>query len=86
MAGYDGHRGWMYRLAVAPGHRGKGIAARLVHKAEATLAERGCVKVNLQVRGGNQEVVGFYRKMGYVVEDRISLGKVVPPAVPSGET
>ena len=75
MAGYDGHRGWVYRLAVSPGHRGEGIAARLMRQAEAALAARGCAKVNLQVRAGNEAVVGFYRSLGYEVEERISLGK-----------
>ena len=75
MAGYDGHRGWIYRLAVSPEHRGEGIAARLMRQAEAALAARGCAKVNLQVRVGNEAVVGFYRSLGYEVEERVSLGK-----------
>lgn len=75
MAGYDGHRGWIYRLAVLPEHRGKGIAVRLMRRAEAALAVLGCGKVNLQVRAGNEAVVGFYRSLGYEVEERVSLGK-----------
>ena len=80
MAGYDGHRGWVYRLAVSPEHRGEGIAARLMRQAEGALSARGCGKVNLQVRAGNEAVVGFYRSLGYEVEERVSLGKEVGPA------
>ena len=83
MAGYDGHRGWVYRLAVLPEYRGKGIAARLMRKAEAALVACGCAKVNLQVREGNETVVGFYRSLGYEVEERISLGRVLETAVPA---
>ena len=75
MAGYDGHRGWVYRLAVLPEHRRKGIATRLMQRAEAALATRGCAKVNLQVRTGNEAVVGFYQSLDYEVEERVSLGK-----------
>lgn len=83
MAGYDGHRGWVYRLAVLPEYRGMGIAARLVRKAEAALVARGCTKVNLQVRAGNETVVGFYRSQGYEVEERVSLGRVLETAAPA---
>lgn len=79
MAGYDGHRGWLYRLAVSPERRKKGIAARLVRHAEAALAARGCVKVNLQVRAGNESAVDFYRRLGYETEERVSLGKELTP-------
>ena len=83
MAGYDGHRGWIYRLAVSPDHRREGVGARLMRQAEAALAARGCAKVNLQVRAGNEVVVGFYRSLGYEVEERVSLGKdLAPPARP----
>ena len=80
MAGYDGHRGWVYRLAVSPEHRGAGIATHLMRRAEGALAARGCTKVNLQVRAGNEEAVGLYRSLGYEVEERISLGKALGPA------
>ena len=83
MAGYDGHRGWVYRLAVSPEHRGKGIAARLMRRAEAALAALGCGKVNLQVRAGNEAVVGFYRSLGYEVEERVSLGKELRRPTPA---
>jgi ribosomal protein S18 acetylase RimI-like enzyme len=77
MAGYDGHRGWIYSLAVKPEMRGRGTGRQLVLHAEAALAKAGCVKVNLQVLADNQGVVDFYRKAGYAVEARISMGKLL---------
>jgi len=78
MAGYDGHRGWLYRVAVAKAHRHLGVGAALIHEAEQRLWALGCVKINLQVRGTNQNVTAFYQNLGYVVEDRISMGKLAP--------
>lgn len=75
MAGYDGHRGWLYSLAVLPEHRKHGLGTALVKRAEQAQAERGCLKVNLQVLEDNARVVEFYRTLGYAVEPRISLGK-----------
>jgi ribosomal protein S18 acetylase RimI-like enzyme len=77
MAGYDGHRGWMYSLAVKPESRSRGTGTLLVRHAEAALARAGCVKVNLQVVEENKGVVDFYRKAGYAVEPRISMGKLL---------
>ena len=75
MAGYDGHRGWLYALAVAPPLQRQGLGRRMVTEAEAKMKALGCRKVNLQVRASNMAVIGFYESMGYGVEDRISLGK-----------
>ena len=77
MAGYDGHRGWIHLLAVHPDHRLRGLGRALMAEAESRLAGLGCPKLNLQVRGGNEEVLAFYRRLGYSVEDRISLGKAL---------
>ena len=71
MAGYDGHRGWLYSLAVRPEKRNAGIGAKLVEEACRRLSERGCVKVNLQVVEGNEGVVAFYSKLGFSTEARI---------------
>lgn len=65
MAGYDGHRGWLYYLATATSHRRQGIARALVGEAERMLRDRGCPKVQLMVREGNDEVLGFYDALGY---------------------
>jgi ribosomal protein S18 acetylase RimI-like enzyme len=75
MAGYDGHRGWLYSVAVAPSHQGTGAGAKLVGEAEQRLKSLGCSKVNLQVRSTNEAVIGFYRRLGYQIEDRVSMGK-----------
>lgn len=77
MAGYDGHRGWIYALAVHPGHRKRGIASLLLSHAEKRLASLGCVKINLQILKGNADVQRFYRANGYALEDRISMGKQI---------
>jgi ribosomal protein S18 acetylase RimI-like enzyme len=75
MGGYDGHRGWVYLLGVKPELRRGGIAAALLKHLEEVLLDKGAPKINLQIRGSNDEVVGFYQKVGYNVEDRISMGK-----------
>ena len=75
MAGYDGHRGWLYSVAVRRSHRRRGIGELLVREAEARLAALGCRKVNLQVRSTNEAVVAFYRALDFEIEARISLGK-----------
>jgi ribosomal protein S18 acetylase RimI-like enzyme len=77
MAGYDGHRGWLYAVAVRRSHRRRGIGALLIREAEARLQALGCGKINLQVRAGNKAVAGFYEALGYAVEPRISMGKRV---------
>ncbi|MEL1252122.1 GNAT family acetyltransferase [Aurantiacibacter gilvus] len=76
MAGYDGHRGWLYAVAVSPSRQGEGIGRALVEHAEAALRQRGCGKVNLQVREGNP-ATGFYEQLGYAVEPRTSMGKAI---------
>ncbi|MFK3679393.1 GNAT family acetyltransferase [Microbacterium sp. NPDC090218] len=65
MAGYDGHRGWLYYLATAASRRGLGIARALVVEAERLLEGMGCPKVQLMVREGNEGVLGFYDALGY---------------------
>ena len=77
IGGYDGHRGWIYSLAVDPAHRRKGVATALVRTVEQALAGRGCPKVNLQILASNADVAAFYCKLGYAVEDRISMGKLL---------
>jgi len=75
MGGYDGHRGWIYSLVVDQAYRKRNVATALVRRLEELLREMGCLKVNLQVRGSNSDVIGFYEHIGYSVEDRVSLGK-----------
>ncbi|VVP85650.1 Acetyltransferase YpeA [Pseudomonas fluorescens] len=77
LAGYDGHRGWLYSVAVHPAHRRKGLGAKLVRHAEDALTERGCMKINLQIVSTNESVKTFYESLGYSTEPRISMGKKI---------
>lgn len=75
MAGYEGHRGWINYLAVAPEFRRSGIGRALMERAEELLRAAGCPKINLQVRAGNGAAVEFYRRLGFTVDDVLSMGK-----------
>ena len=75
MAGFDGHRGWLHLVAVAPKHRHRGFSRAMMVEAERRLSDIGCTKINLQVRATNQGVISFYEKLGYSVEERVSMGK-----------
>ena len=77
LAGYDGHRGWLYSLAVSRYFQRKGVGKSLVEFALEKLMNMGCVKVNLQVREENKEVVSFYRSLGFTIEDRVSMGRIL---------
>jgi len=83
MGGYDGHRGWMNYLAVAPDRQGTGLGRRIVQSLEARLKAIGCPKLNLQVRTDNEKVINYYKQCGYVVDDVISFGKRL---IPDGQT
>lgn len=75
MTGYEGHRGWINYLAVAPSHRRKSCGRLMMAAAEQLLDELGCPKINLQVRSANASVVAFYASLGYVIDDVVSMGK-----------
>ena len=75
MAGYEGHRGWINYLVVAPDSRKRGFGRRLMDETEARLREMGCPKINLQVRRSNAEAAEFYRSIGYAEDDVLSMGK-----------
>ena len=77
MAGYDGHRGWLYAVAVGQSHKRSGLGTKLVRRAEEALRLLGCSKINLQVRSTNTAVVRFYEHLGYHIKDRVSLGRRV---------
>jgi ribosomal protein S18 acetylase RimI-like enzyme len=79
MAGYDGHRGWVNYLAVAPAQRKSGLGRTLMERVEKELKAMGCPKLNLQVRTSNADVLAFYRRLGYAQDDAISLGKRLIP-------
>lgn len=75
MAGYDGHRGWLYYLASASSHRGRGIGRALVAEAERLLEAMGCPKVQLMVRPDNTGARGFYDALGYVSFETWATGR-----------
>lgn len=75
MGGYEGHRGWINYLAVSPEIRKQGIGRRMVKEVEAELYRLGCPKINIQIRSSNREVIEFYKKMGFSVDDVVSMGK-----------
>ena len=75
MAGYDGHRGWIYFMAVRQAQRGNGFASSLVEHAERELIKLGCPKVELLVRNRNIGVMEFYTSIGYVQEPVTVLSK-----------
>ena len=79
MVGFDGHRGWVYYLAVLPELQGGGHGRELMGAAEHLLLDLGCPKFNLQVREGNEAVIGFYRSLGYDVDPIVSMSKRLIP-------
>lgn len=74
MAGYDGHRGWLYSVAIDKQTRRQGIGSKLVKHTIRELNKRGCKKVNLQIVASNEHVSAFYQSLGFAIEARISMG------------
>lgn len=75
MVGYDGHRGWVYYLAVAPYRRRHGLGRTLMLAAKAWLRARGCPKIQLMVRTGNADALAFYDRLGLAPQDVVTLGR-----------
>ncbi len=75
MGGYEGHRGWINYLAVAPTHQRNGYGAEMMVEVEKRIRAKGCPKINLQVRSNNADVISFYASIGYRVDEVVSLGK-----------
>ncbi|MFD6134593.1 GNAT family acetyltransferase [Isoptericola sp. NPDC060257] len=75
LAGYDGHRGWLYYVAVDPQQQGSGLGRATVAAAEDWLRAAGARKVQLMVRATNAQVVGFYDRLGYADQETVVLGK-----------
>jgi ribosomal protein S18 acetylase RimI-like enzyme len=75
MAGFDGHRGWVNYLAVRPDLQGSGLGRAFMAEFERLLTDLGCPKLNLQVRAGNEQVIGFYESLGYADDHTVSMGK-----------
>lgn len=79
MAGYDGHRGSVFYLAVSPEHQRRGYARMMMERIEASLRAMGCPKLNIVVRSSNEQVLEFYNQLGYGQDDVVSLGKRLIP-------
>ena len=75
MVGFDGHRGWVYYVAVDPAFQRLSYGKQLMHEAEQLLIARGCPKINLLVRSSNVKVLKFYAELGYTQDDVVSLGR-----------
>ena len=75
MVGYDGHRGWVYYLAVDLAHRRAGLGRRMMAAAEAWLRERGAPKIQLMVREDNEAAIGFYEAIGLERQPVVTLGR-----------
>ena len=75
MGGYEGHRGWINYLAVAPSEQLRGHGRAMMVAIESLLRARGCPKINLQVRKTNVAAIGFYHSIGFNDDDVIGLGK-----------
>jgi len=75
MGGYEGHRGWINYLAVSPNHRRNGYAKMIMLFLEARIKEKGCPKINLQVRNSNSDIISFYKSIGYGDDNVVGLGK-----------
>lgn len=75
MVGYEGHRGWINFLAVAPALQRGGHGRALMAEAERLLRGVGCAKINLQVRATNAKVIAFYERLGFAAEELVNMGK-----------
>ena len=75
MGGYEGHRGWINYLAVHPNFQSLGYGQKMMESVESELRKRGCPKINLQIRPGNDRVMAFYHKLGFKDDKALSMGK-----------
>lgn len=79
MGGYDGHRGYVNYLVIAPGFRNRGFAHMMMSEIETRLKAAGCPKINLMVRKTNIDIVEFYESLGYRADESVILGKRLIP-------
>jgi len=82
MAGYEGHRGWINYLAVSPKHRRREFATQMMNEAENLLKNVGCPKINLQIRDTNSQAIEFYKSIGFITDQVVSMGKRLEPDAP----
>jgi GNAT superfamily N-acetyltransferase len=79
MCGFDGHRGWLYYFAVSPAHQGSGLGSTLLEHVEGLLVDRGCPKLNVQIRDGDDQLVRRYERWGYAEDGATGMGKRLIP-------
>jgi ribosomal protein S18 acetylase RimI-like enzyme len=65
IAGWDGWRGNMYRLAVLPAHRRRGVGRRLVEAGHERLRSQGAHRVTALVDDSEEDAVALWRALGY---------------------
>jgi ribosomal protein S18 acetylase RimI-like enzyme len=82
MVGHDGHRGWVYYVAVDPACRRDGLGRALMKHAEEFLAAQGVPKIMLLIRETNSAVAAFYQRLGYQIEPRLLMTKSLPERTP----
>jgi ribosomal protein S18 acetylase RimI-like enzyme len=75
MGGYEGHRGWINYLAVKPSQQRQGYGQAIMQAVESLIKQKGCPKINLQVRATNEAVIKFYAAIGYGNDNVVGLGK-----------
>lgn len=83
MVGHDGHRGWVYYVAVDPDHRGKGHGRAIMNAAEDWLRQAGIAKMQLMVRPDNTKVQAFYESIGYDEQERVVYAKWLDGRAPT---
>jgi ribosomal protein S18 acetylase RimI-like enzyme len=75
MGGYDGHRGWVYYLAVDPDHQRQSLGREIMAAIEEKIRVMGAPKINLQSRTDNLAATRFYESIGYKTDAVASMGK-----------
>jgi ribosomal protein S18 acetylase RimI-like enzyme len=83
LVGHDGHRGWVYYLAVDQARRGKGYGRVMMDAAEHWLRGHGIEKLHLLVRADNSQVKSFYQSLGYSEQERIIFAKWLDGRAPT---
>jgi len=79
MVGHEGHRGWLYYVAVEPSQQKSGLGVRIVRHAEGWLRTLGVRKVQLLIRESNSGAQRFYDRIGYERSQSIVMQRWLTP-------